>query len=129
MKDKSENVREPNKEVIYDYPTGVGSGEDEMAAVRVEMVEITPNPAYGTVTCGKEHVRANDTKITIFLSKLLFSGTTTPDMVDEYDCELPELNDNRTYVGPNVDDEYLTEVVEMTPNPAYGTVTCGEEHD
>ena len=38
---------EPNKEVVYDYPTGVGSGEDEIAARRVEM---TPNPAYKTVT-------------------------------------------------------------------------------
>ena len=53
MKDSSENAREPNKEVIYDYPTGVGSGENEIAAGRVEM---TQNPAYGTVTCGKEHV-------------------------------------------------------------------------
>ena len=53
MKDKSENARESNKEVIYDYPTGVGSVEDEMAVGRVEM---TPNPAYGTVTGGEEHV-------------------------------------------------------------------------
>ena len=40
----------PNKEVIYDCPTRVGSREDEIAAKRVEM---TPNPAYRTVTCSK----------------------------------------------------------------------------
>ena len=44
---------EPNKEVIYDSPTGVWSDEDEVAARRVE---ITPNPAYETVTCSEEHV-------------------------------------------------------------------------
>ena len=39
---------EPNKEVVYDYPTDVGkSGEDEIAAGRVEM---TSSPVYETVT-------------------------------------------------------------------------------
>ena len=43
-------------------------------------------------------------------------------MVDEY--ELPELNNEEgVYDHPNVDDENLTEMVEITPNPAYGTVT------
>ena len=46
-------IIEPTREVEYDYPTGVGSGEDEIAAGRVEM---TSNPAYGTVTCSKEHI-------------------------------------------------------------------------
>ena len=41
---------EPNKEGEYDYPTAVGSGEDEVAAGKVEM---TPNPAYGIVTCSQ----------------------------------------------------------------------------
>ena len=41
-----------NKEVIYDYPTGVGSEKDEIAARRVEM---TTNPAYRSVTCSEEH--------------------------------------------------------------------------
>ena len=41
------DLMEPNKEVVYDYPTGVVSGEDEIAARKVEM---TPNPAYRTVT-------------------------------------------------------------------------------
>ena len=40
---------DPNK-VEYDYPTGVGTGEDGIAAGRVEMI---PNPAYGTVTCSR----------------------------------------------------------------------------
>ena len=44
-------------------------------------------------------------------------------MVDEYDCELPELNEERTCDHPNVDDESVTEMVEMTANPAYGTLT------
>ena len=38
---------EPTKEVIYDYPIGVGTGEDEIAARRVEM---TSSPVYETVT-------------------------------------------------------------------------------
>ena len=46
-----DNVHDPamlaqGREVVYDYPIYVGSGEDEIAARRVEM---TPNPAYGTV--------------------------------------------------------------------------------
>ena len=44
-------------------------------------------------------------------------------MGNEYDCELPELDEERTCDRPNVDDESLTERVEITPNPAYGTVT------
>ena len=36
---------EPSKEVIYDNPIGVMSGEDGEAKI----MEITPNPAYGTV--------------------------------------------------------------------------------
>ena len=59
MIDKSDNVYNPStiiapgREVERDYPTGVWSGEDEIAARRVEMI---PNPAYGTVTCGEKHV-------------------------------------------------------------------------
>ena len=41
-------------------------------------------------------------------------------MVDEYDCELPELNEERIYDHPNVDDENVTERVGMTANSAYG---------
>ena len=44
-------------------------------------------------------------------------------MVDEYDCELPELNEEGIYDRPNVDDENLTEMIEITLNPAYGTMT------
>ena len=43
----------PNKEVVYDYPTGVGSGKNDIEARKVVM---TPNSANGTVTCSKEHV-------------------------------------------------------------------------
>ena len=50
---ESADPTEHNKEVIYDYPTSVGSGKDEIAVIRVEM---TPNPAYMTVTCSEEHV-------------------------------------------------------------------------
>ena len=39
------SIIEPTREVECEYPTGVGSGEDEIAA---RIVEITPNPAYGT---------------------------------------------------------------------------------
>ena len=58
MIDTHDNVHDPSiialsREVVYDYPTGVRSGEDEIQAVQVEMI---PNPAYGTVTCSKEHV-------------------------------------------------------------------------
>ena len=48
-----DNATEPSREVEYDYPTGVGSGEHEIAARKVD---ITSNPAYGTVTYGKEHI-------------------------------------------------------------------------
>ena len=41
-------------------------------------------------------------------------------MVDEYEYELPELNEERTSHHPNVDAENVTERVEMTANPAYG---------
>ena len=40
-------VTERNTEVVYDYPTDVVSGEDEITARRVEM---TSNPAYGPLT-------------------------------------------------------------------------------
>ena len=42
----------PKKEVIYDYPAGVGSGIGR----EVRRVEMIPNPPYGTVTCGKDCV-------------------------------------------------------------------------
>ena len=51
------DLTEPNKEVVYDCPTGVEGGEDEIAARRVEM---TLNPAYETLTCSKEHVSINN---------------------------------------------------------------------
>ena len=41
-------------------------------------------------------------------------------MVDEYDYELPGINEVRTCDHPKVDDENVTERVEMTANPAYG---------
>ena len=44
---------ELNKEVVYDYPTGVVIGEDKIATSTVEM---TSNPAYRTVTCSEECV-------------------------------------------------------------------------
>ena len=44
---------ESNKEVVYNYPTGVESGEDEITA---GIVEMTPNPRYGTVTFSKHKV-------------------------------------------------------------------------
>ena len=47
-------------EVVYDYPTGVKSGEDEIEAVQVEM---TPNSAYRTVTCSKEHASCKQSNI------------------------------------------------------------------
>ena len=58
MIDTRDNVHDPSilapgRKVVYDYPTGVRSGEDEIQAVQVEMI---PNPSYGTVTCSKEHV-------------------------------------------------------------------------
>ena len=56
------------KEVVYDYPTGVGIGEDEIATRRVE---ITSNPAYGTVICSEECVSANNLKL--YLRLLLIS--------------------------------------------------------
>ena len=57
MMDTCDNVYDPsiiapNREVVYKYPTGVRS-EDEIAARRVEMI---PNPAYETVTCGEKHI-------------------------------------------------------------------------
>ena len=48
--DKVCDPTEPNKEVVYNYSTGVGS-EDEIAAGRVEM---TSNPAYRTVTADEQ---------------------------------------------------------------------------
>ena len=47
------SILAPGREVVYNYPTGVGSGEDKIAAVRVEMI---PNPAYETMTQSKKHV-------------------------------------------------------------------------
>ena len=44
---------ESNKEVVCDYPTGVESGEDEITA---GIVEMAPNPRYGTVTFSKHKV-------------------------------------------------------------------------
>ena len=44
---------EPNKEVIYDDPIGVVSGEDGEAKI----VEMTPNPAYGTVLSKNEQLQ------------------------------------------------------------------------
>ena len=72
-------LKAPGREVVYDYPTGVRSVEDEIAARRVEM---TPNPAYGTLTRnmfqGNVHKYNNE-----FPSNLMFSESTTPDMVDK----------------------------------------------
>ena len=59
MIDTCDNVNDPStiiasgRRVECDYPTGVRSGIDEVAAIRVEMI---PNPAYETMTCSKEHV-------------------------------------------------------------------------
>ena len=44
--DEVSDSAEPTKEEVYDYPTDVGSEEDEKAAMRLE---ITSNPAYETV--------------------------------------------------------------------------------
>ena len=44
------NLTEPNKEVIYDCPIDVVSGEDEKGGKSVEM---TPNPAYRNLTCSE----------------------------------------------------------------------------
>ena len=48
---------------------------------------------------------------------------TTTDMVDEYDCKLPKLNEKGIYDYPSGDDAMATGQVEITPNPAYGTLT------
>ena len=40
-------IIEPTKEVVYDYSTGVVSGEDEMT------VEMTDNPSHGIATHSK----------------------------------------------------------------------------
>ena len=55
-------------------------------------------------------------------TNLLFSESTTPDMVDEYDCGLPTLNEEGAYNYPSRDDIMASEKVEITPNPEYGTV-------
>ena len=68
--------------------------------------------------------KINDNEFIRFLLNILFSGTTTPDMVDEYDYGFPKLNAEGIYDYPNVDDGNLTERVEITPNPAYKTVTA-----
>ena len=58
-------------------------------------------------------------------------------MVEVYDYGLPEFNEEEIYDNPNEegicdypkeDDVMATEKVEITPNPAYGTVTCSKEH-
>ena len=74
---------EPTEELLYDYPiaTGVVSGEDDIT------VDMTANPAYGIAMCSKLAMPQGN-------CMQLFK---TPDMVDEYDCELPELNEEGTY--------------------------------
>ena len=52
----------PIEVVVYDYPTGVVSGEDEIAARRVEM---TSNPAYGTVTVNEQGMYHCQVQITL----------------------------------------------------------------
>ena len=52
---------------------------------------------------------------------LLFSESITSDM-DEHDYELPTLNEEEAYDYPGRDDVMASEKVEITPNPAYGTV-------
>ena len=47
------SITATDREVVYDYPTDVRSGEDERADRRVEKI---PSPVYVTVTCSKEHV-------------------------------------------------------------------------
>ena len=47
-------------------------------------------------------------------------------MVDEYDCELTELNEEWICDHPNADNKNVTEKVGMTPNPAYDTVNFSE---
>ena len=46
-------IVEPSRVVEYNYSTGVGSGENEIAPRRVEM---TVNPSYETGICSKECV-------------------------------------------------------------------------
>ena len=48
-------ITAPSREVVYNYPTGVRSGEDGIAA-SLRKVEMILNPSYGTVTCSKKHV-------------------------------------------------------------------------
>ena len=53
MADIYDNVcdqTEPTEEVVYSYPIGVVSGNGRKA----KRVEMTPNPAHGSVTCSKE---------------------------------------------------------------------------
>ena len=59
---------------------------------------------------------------------LLCSESTTPDMVDEYDCEL--MNEvyhySRSSGVVSTEDEIAARRVEMTANPAYGTATSSK---
>ena len=93
-----------NYEYVYDHDevsiktesghsTCQGSVEDEIVARRVETTAIL-NPGYGSVTCSKDMFKQTIMNLKLYNSYyFLCSESTTPDMVDEYDCELPKLNE------------------------------------
>ena len=91
--------KEASIETELSHSTCQGSEEDEISASRVETTADL-NQGYGTVTGSKEHVQANNHKININSYFFAHAESTTPDMVDEYDCELPELNEERICDNP-----------------------------
>ena len=137
-------IVEPSREVEYNYLTGVGSEEDEIAPRRVEM---TDNPSYESATCSKECVSIVNNQISKTLMNLLNfsynliseSSLTDPKNTDihtyAYVCDHKEASmetecAHSTCQGSEGDEIAASRVETMAIilNPRYGTVTCSKEH-